>query len=41
VSGQVPIEHPASEHNRDYLRTKARRLGHDLRGVDLEVLAAG
>jgi 3,4-dihydroxy 2-butanone 4-phosphate synthase/GTP cyclohydrolase II len=28
VSRQLPIEHPAGEHNRDYLRTKAERLGH-------------
>ncbi|MBA3358628.1 MAG: bifunctional 3,4-dihydroxy-2-butanone-4-phosphate synthase/GTP cyclohydrolase II [Thermoleophilaceae bacterium] len=28
VTDQVPIEHPASEHNRDYLRAKAQRLGH-------------
>jgi hypothetical protein len=37
----VPIEHPASEHNGDYLRTKARRLGHTLQdpGVSLIALA--
>jgi len=28
VSDQVPIEHPPGEHNRDYLRTKASKLGH-------------
>jgi 3,4-dihydroxy 2-butanone 4-phosphate synthase/GTP cyclohydrolase II len=28
VSEQLPIESEADEHNRDYLRTKARRLGH-------------
>jgi 3,4-dihydroxy 2-butanone 4-phosphate synthase/GTP cyclohydrolase II len=41
VSQQVPIEHPASEHNGDYLRTKARRLGHTLQdpGVSLIALA--
>jgi 3,4-dihydroxy 2-butanone 4-phosphate synthase/GTP cyclohydrolase II len=39
VSGQVPIEHPATEHNRDYLRTKARRLGHMLEGHDLGLVA--
>jgi 3,4-dihydroxy 2-butanone 4-phosphate synthase/GTP cyclohydrolase II len=31
VTDQVPIEHPPSEHNRSYLETKARRLGHTLR----------
>jgi 3,4-dihydroxy 2-butanone 4-phosphate synthase/GTP cyclohydrolase II len=30
VTGQVPIEHPPSDHNRAYLRTKADRLGHTL-----------
>jgi 3,4-dihydroxy 2-butanone 4-phosphate synthase / GTP cyclohydrolase II len=41
VSEQVPIEHPAGEHNRDYLRAKARRLGHALRdpGVSLVAVA--
>ncbi len=28
VSDQVPIESPPGEHNRDYLRTKAARMGH-------------
>jgi len=28
VTDQVPIEHPAGAHNRDYLRTKAQKLGH-------------
>jgi 3,4-dihydroxy 2-butanone 4-phosphate synthase / GTP cyclohydrolase II len=28
VTDQVPIQHPATEHNRDYLRTKRERLGH-------------
>jgi len=28
VTDQVPIEHPATAHNRDYLRAKAQRLGH-------------
>jgi 3,4-dihydroxy 2-butanone 4-phosphate synthase/GTP cyclohydrolase II len=31
VTGQVPIEQPAGDHNRAYLRTKASRLGHTLR----------
>jgi 3,4-dihydroxy 2-butanone 4-phosphate synthase/GTP cyclohydrolase II len=30
VSDQLPIEHPAGEHNREYLRTKRDRLGHRL-----------
>jgi len=30
VTGQIPIEHPPGDHNRDYLRTKASRLGHTL-----------
>jgi 3,4-dihydroxy 2-butanone 4-phosphate synthase/GTP cyclohydrolase II len=28
VTDQLPIAHPASEHNRDYLRAKRDRLGH-------------
>ncbi|MGI8946316.1 MAG: bifunctional 3,4-dihydroxy-2-butanone-4-phosphate synthase/GTP cyclohydrolase II, partial [Thermoleophilaceae bacterium] len=28
VTDQIPIEQAAGEHNRDYLRTKAQRLGH-------------
>jgi 3,4-dihydroxy 2-butanone 4-phosphate synthase / GTP cyclohydrolase II len=28
VTDQVPIEHPATDHNRDYLRTKKDKLGH-------------
>jgi 3,4-dihydroxy 2-butanone 4-phosphate synthase/GTP cyclohydrolase II len=42
VSEQVPIEHPAGEHNGDYLRTKARRLGHALQvpGVSLVAVAS-
>ena len=28
VTDQVPIEHPAGDHNRDYLRAKAQKLGH-------------
>jgi len=28
VSDQVPIEHPPGDYNRDYLRTKASKLGH-------------
>jgi 3,4-dihydroxy 2-butanone 4-phosphate synthase/GTP cyclohydrolase II len=40
VTRQVPIEHPAGEHNLEYLRTKARRLGHLLRGADLMTMPA-
>jgi 3,4-dihydroxy 2-butanone 4-phosphate synthase/GTP cyclohydrolase II len=28
VTDQIPIEHPAGDHNRDYLRAKAQKLGH-------------
>jgi 3,4-dihydroxy 2-butanone 4-phosphate synthase/GTP cyclohydrolase II len=28
VTDQVPIQHDATEHNRDYLRTKKEKLGH-------------
>src|SRR5437588_11522484 len=28
VTDQLPIQHPATEHNRDYLRAKKARLGH-------------
>jgi 3,4-dihydroxy 2-butanone 4-phosphate synthase / GTP cyclohydrolase II len=30
VTDQLPIQHPANEHNRDYLRAKQERLGHTL-----------
>jgi 3,4-dihydroxy 2-butanone 4-phosphate synthase/GTP cyclohydrolase II len=30
VTDQLPIVHPATEHNADYLRTKRERLGHML-----------
>ncbi|MCH7959928.1 MAG: bifunctional 3,4-dihydroxy-2-butanone-4-phosphate synthase/GTP cyclohydrolase II [Candidatus Hydrogenedentes bacterium] len=30
VTGRVPIEIPPNEHNRDYLRTKKEKFGHDL-----------
>jgi 3,4-dihydroxy 2-butanone 4-phosphate synthase/GTP cyclohydrolase II len=39
VSEQVPIEHPASEHNLEYLRTKANRLGHVLQGPGVSLVA--
>jgi len=41
VSDQVPIEHPAGEHNREYLRAKADRLGHTLQRAHLELVAEG
>jgi 3,4-dihydroxy 2-butanone 4-phosphate synthase/GTP cyclohydrolase II len=28
VTDQIPIQHPATEYNRDYLRTKRDRMGH-------------
>jgi 3,4-dihydroxy 2-butanone 4-phosphate synthase/GTP cyclohydrolase II len=28
VTDQIPIQHPATEHNREYLRTKRDRMGH-------------
>ncbi|MGH2834543.1 MAG: bifunctional 3,4-dihydroxy-2-butanone-4-phosphate synthase/GTP cyclohydrolase II, partial [Solirubrobacteraceae bacterium] len=44
VTAQVPIEHPPNEHNRDYLRTKAQRMGHMLHhqglNLDAELLHA-
>jgi 3,4-dihydroxy 2-butanone 4-phosphate synthase/GTP cyclohydrolase II len=44
VSEQVPIEHPSTAHNREYLRTKARRMGHRLHhqglALDEEMLHA-
>ncbi len=38
VTAQIPIEHPPNEHNADYLRTKAQRMGHTLhhQGLDLD-----
>jgi len=30
---QIPIEIPPNEHNRDYLRTKKEKLGHQLKHV--------
>jgi 3,4-dihydroxy 2-butanone 4-phosphate synthase/GTP cyclohydrolase II len=41
VSDRVAIEHPAGEHNGDYLRAKAERLGHMLHRADLGLAAAG
>ena len=41
VSSRLPIEHTACEHNRDYLRTKAHRLGHKLQGAGIGLVAAG
>src|SRR5881275_1414551 len=43
VSAQIPIEHAPNAHNEDYLRTKAKRMGHTLHhqglAVDDEMLA--
>jgi 3,4-dihydroxy 2-butanone 4-phosphate synthase / GTP cyclohydrolase II len=38
VSAQIPIEQAPNEHNTDYLRTKARRMGHILhhQGLNLD-----
>ncbi len=33
VMGQLPLEIPATEHNRRYLQTKKVKMGHTLRGV--------
>jgi 3,4-dihydroxy 2-butanone 4-phosphate synthase/GTP cyclohydrolase II len=33
VTDQIPIEHQPNAHNRDYLRTKRDRMGHDLPGL--------
>jgi 3,4-dihydroxy 2-butanone 4-phosphate synthase/GTP cyclohydrolase II len=41
VTDQIPIEHPAGEHNHQYLRTKADRLGHTLQRAHLELVAEG
>jgi 3,4-dihydroxy 2-butanone 4-phosphate synthase/GTP cyclohydrolase II len=44
VSAQIPIEHAPNEHNADYLRTKAQRMGHILHhqglNLDAELLHA-
>jgi 3,4-dihydroxy 2-butanone 4-phosphate synthase / GTP cyclohydrolase II len=43
VTDQIPIQHPANEHNRQYLRAKAQRLGHLLHhqglALDEEMIA--
>jgi 3,4-dihydroxy 2-butanone 4-phosphate synthase/GTP cyclohydrolase II len=38
VSAQIPIEHAPNEHNEQYMRTKARRMGHTLhhQGLNLD-----
>src|SRR6201747_2771950 len=38
VAAQIPIEHMPNEHNEDYLRTKAQRMGHMLhhQGLNLD-----
>jgi len=44
VSAQVPIEHAPNPHNEEYMRTKARRMGHTLHhqglNLDAEMLRA-
>jgi 3,4-dihydroxy 2-butanone 4-phosphate synthase/GTP cyclohydrolase II len=44
VTSQIPIEHAPNEHNEDYLRTKAQRMGHTLHhqglNLDAELLHA-
>ena len=43
VTDQIPIQHEANPHNQDYLRTKAKKLGHLLHhqglALDEEMLA--
>ncbi len=38
VSAQIPIEHAPNVHNEEYMRTKARRMGHTLhhQGLNLD-----
>jgi 3,4-dihydroxy 2-butanone 4-phosphate synthase/GTP cyclohydrolase II len=38
VRAQIPIEHAPNAHNEEYLRTKARRMGHTLhhQGLNLD-----
>ena len=38
VSAQIPIEHAPNPHNEEYMRTKARRMGHTLhhQGLNLD-----
>jgi 3,4-dihydroxy 2-butanone 4-phosphate synthase/GTP cyclohydrolase II len=38
VTSQIPIEHAPNEHNAEYLRTKAQRMGHTLhhQGLNLD-----
>ena len=38
VSAQIPIEHAPNEHNEQYMRTKAQRMGHTLhhQGLNLD-----
>jgi 3,4-dihydroxy 2-butanone 4-phosphate synthase/GTP cyclohydrolase II len=31
IAGREPLVVPSNDHNRDYLRTKAHKMGHDLR----------
>jgi len=39
VSSRLPLENAPGEHNRDYLRTKANRLGHTLQGAGIGLVA--
>jgi 3,4-dihydroxy 2-butanone 4-phosphate synthase/GTP cyclohydrolase II len=41
VADQVPLEHAPGEHNHEYLKTKASRLGHTLQRAHLELVAEG
>ena len=45
VTDQIPIEHPPGEHNTDYLRAKAQKLGHLLHhqglALDEEMIQRG
>ena len=38
MSAQIPIEHAPNEHNEEYMRTKAQRMGHTLhhQGLNLD-----
>jgi 3,4-dihydroxy 2-butanone 4-phosphate synthase/GTP cyclohydrolase II len=41
VTDRVPLEHAPGEHNREYLKAKASRLGHTLPRAHLELVAEG
>lgn len=40
VTGRIPIEIPANEHNKRYLQTKQRKFGHTLSEFETETVAA-